>query len=85
MRGQILHYKCKKDLRNIQYLEDYKSRTINCWEPEGDIIFLKEDNNVNDIKYKYTSFGNDYMLGENPFENSDFFGNNIKKIIKNYS
>ena len=81
MRGQILYYKFKKDLRIVQYLQDYKARTINCWEPEGDIIFLKEDNNDNDIKYKYTSFGNDYILGENPFENTDFFGNNLKKII----
>lgn len=81
MRGQILYYKNKKDLRIVQYLQDYKARTINCWEPEGDIIFMKEDNNDNDIKYKYTSFGNDYILGENPFENSDFFGNNLKKII----
>ena len=83
MRGQILYYKFKKDLRVVQYLQDYKARTVNCWEPEGDIIFLKEDNNDNDIKYKYTSFGNDYILGENPFENSDFFGNNLKKIIDN--
>ena len=81
MRGQILYYKFKKDLRIVQYLQNYKARTINCWEPEGDIIFLKEDNNDNDIKYKYTSFGNDYILGENPFENTDFFGNNLKKII----
>ena len=81
MRGQILYYKFKKDLRIVQYLQDYKARTINCWEPEGDIIFLKEDNNDNDIKYKYSSFGNDYILGENPFENTDFFGNNLKKII----
>jgi hypothetical protein len=81
MRGQILYNKFKKDLRIVQYLQDYKARTINCWEPEGDIIFMKEDNN--DIKYKYTSFGNDYILGENPFENSDFFGNNLKKIIDN--
>ena len=81
MRGQILYYKFKKDLRIVQYLQDYKARTINCWEPEGDIIFLKENNNDNDIKYKYSSFGNDYILGENPFENTDFFGNNLKKII----
>lgn len=81
MRGQILYYKFKKDLRIVQYFQDYKTRTINCWVPEGDIIFLKENNIDNDIRYKYTSFGNDYILGENPFENSDFFGNNLKKII----
>ena len=81
MRGHDLLKKFKKDLRIVQIAQEYQSRTINCWEPEGDILFVTEEDDENDIKYKYTSFGNNYVLGENPFENSNFFGNNIKNII----
>ena len=83
IRGQELYHRYKKNLRIFRYIKDYKSRTINCWDPEGDINFIEEINYDNDIKYKYTSFGNDYVLGENPFEYSDYFGNNLKNIINN--
>ena len=81
IRTQDLLNKFKKDLRIFQYKQDYQCRTVNCWEPEGDIKFIEENDDENDIKYKYTSFGNNYILGENPFENSNYFGNNLKNII----
>ena len=81
LRGKDLINKFKKDLKIFLFNQEYQSRTINCWEPEGDILFTKENIDDNDIKYKYTSFGNNYILGENVFENSNFFGNNLKNII----
>ena len=81
IRGRDLVNKFKKDLTIVQIAQEYKSRTINCWEPEGDIIFVTEEDDENNIIYKYTSFGNNYVLGENPFENSNFFGNNLENII----
>ena len=80
-RAQDLLNKYKKELRLFQYNQEYKSRTVNCWEPEGDIKFIEEIDD--DIKYKYTSFGNNYILGENPLDNSNFYGNNLKNIILN--
>ena len=81
-RAQDLLNKYKKELRLFHYNQEYKSRTVNCWEPEGDIKFIEEIDD-DDIKYKYTSFGNNYILGENPLDNSNFFGNNLKNIIRN--
>ena len=81
-RAQDLLHKFKKDQRIFQYNKDYQSRTVNCWEPEGDIKFI-EENDDEDIRYKYTSFGNNYILGENPFDDSSFFGNSLKNIINN--
>ena len=84
IRALELMHRFKKDLRIFQYKQDYKARTANCWDPEGDITFIEENDDENDIKYKYTSFGNNYILGENAFENSNFFGNSLKNIINNY-
>ena len=80
-RGQELMNKFKKNIRIFQYNQEYRARTVNCWEPEGDILFITKNDDDNNIKYKYTSFGNNYVLGENPFENSNYFGNNLKNII----
>ena len=82
IRGQDLFRRFKKNLRIYQYNLDYQVRTVNCWEPEGDIKFITE-NDENDIKYKFTSFGNNYILGENAFQNSNYFGNNLINIINN--
>ncbi len=78
IRKQELFHKFKKDLRKFQYNIDYNARTVNCWDPEGDILFITENE---DTKYKYTDFGVQYILGENAYEKSDFFGNKLGNII----
>ena len=82
MRGKDLMNKFKKDLRIFLFNKEYQSRTTNCWEPEGDIIFINEKKDEKDKTSKFTCFGNNYILGENAFENSNFFGNNLKNLIK---
>jgi len=78
---ELYHYFHK--IKNLVYYNgSYQARTINCWEPEGDIKFIIE-NDDNDIKYKFTSFGNNYILGENAFQNTNYFGNNLINIINN--
>ena len=52
MRGKDLMNKFKKDLRIFLFNKEYQSRTTNCWEPEGDIKFIEENDDENDIKYK---------------------------------
>ena len=82
MRGKDLMHIYNKDLRIFLFNQEYQSRTINCWEPEGDIIFINENNDEKNISSKFTCFGNNYIFGENAFENSNFFGNNLKYLIK---
>ena len=81
LRKQDLFHKFKKDLRLFQYNIDYNARTVNCWDPEGDILFITEND---DLKNKCIDFSSQFILGEKPNEKSDFFGNKLRNIINSF-
>ena len=57
-----LYYLFSKEKNALYYNGNYKARTINLWEPEGDIFFEKrndEENNINNIsEYIYSNQSN---------------------------
>ena len=74
IRNEELLKQYKLSDRIIKYNKNYQSKTINCWTPEGTIIFENEqENNENSIK-------KNYVLEENIFENSELYGNKLSYI-----
>lgn len=67
-----------RERKILFYDNDYKPRTMNCWEPENDIHYLKKNNSKNDkLKEK------DYELIENCFDNLSSTYNNYLSCIYN--
>ena len=78
----------KNDIKknNIHFEGSYRARSVNCWEPEGDIFFSKETYKNGVTEYVY----NNQMTDECIIHDENFIGNiynefgtltNIKYII----
>ena len=52
-RSSEIYYNFQKIKNATYYNGSYKARTINCWEPEGDIFFEKREENQNNKKINY--------------------------------
>ena len=63
----------KKDYKILKYNKNYQAKTTNCWIPEGDIIFINNEDNKNINKINY-------IFDENIFEQSNIYGNKLSSI-----
>jgi hypothetical protein len=78
-RATELYHSYQK-IKNLNYYEgSYQARTINCWEPEGDIFFEKEDNQIIDNNTKM-----DYSYNMQPNEDASTFDNYLSNIYNEF-
>ena len=77
-RATELYHSYQK-IKNLNYCEgSYQARTINCWEPEGDIFFEK-DNQINDNITK-----KDYSYNMQSNEDASTFDNYLSNIYNEF-
>ena len=77
--GELYHH-FQKNKNLIYYTGSYKVRTINCWEPEGDIFFEKyekSDKNENNKKM-------DYSYNRQPNEETSTYDNHLCNIYNEF-
>ena len=75
-RSSEIYYNFHKTKNTYYYNGSYKARTLNCWEPEGDIFFNK-------IEYSNKS-ENNYIYNEQPNSEGCAFGNQLCDIYDEY-
>ena len=75
-RTKEIYYNFQKEKSAIYYNGSYKARTINLWEPEGDIFFEKINNNQNDQK--------EFIYSEQPNIEKCTFDNHLCNIYNEY-
>ena len=75
-RSSEVYYNFNKTKNAYYYNGSYKARTLNCWEPEGDIFFNK-------IEYSKQS-ENNYIYNEQPNSEGCAFGNQLCDIYDEY-
>ena len=63
-----LYYLFNKENNSLYYNGSYKARTINLWEPEGDIIFVNRNEDDEDIINEYI-YSNQVNIEECTFDN----------------
>ena len=76
-RTTELYYHFQKNINSIYYTGSYKARTINCWDPEGDIFFEKYAKEESNKK-------NDYLYHIQPFEETSTFDNHLCNIYNEF-
>lgn len=76
-RTAELYYHFQKNLNSIYYSGSYKARTINCWEPEGDIYFEK-------YPKEETNKKNNYLYHIQPLEETSTFDNHLCNIYNEF-
>ena len=71
--------------KNIYYYNgSYKARTINLWEPEGDIFFNIIETKQNDDNNENKNNRNNYIYSEQPNTEGCFFGNQLCNIYNEH-
>ena len=75
-RTKEIYYNFQKEKSAIYYNGSYKARTINLWEPEGDIFFESINNNQNDQK--------EFIYSEQPNIERCTFDNHLCNIYNEY-
>ena len=74
--AELYHYFHK--IKNLVYYNgSYQARTINCWEPEGDIFIEKYEKNKDDKKMDYS-----YSMQQN--EDTSTFDNHLCNIYNEF-
>ena len=74
--AELYHYFHK--IKNLVYYNgSYQARTINCWEPEGDIFIEKYEKNKEDKKMDYS-----YSMQQN--EDTSTFDNHLCNIYNEF-
>ena len=77
--GELYHH-FQKNKNLIYYTGSYKVRTINCWDPEGDIFFQQyesSDKNENNKK-------NEYSYNRQPNEETSTYDNHLCNIYNEF-
>ena len=76
-RASEIYYNFQKIKNATYYNGSYKARTINCWEPEGDIFFEKKEENKNNKKI-------DYIYSNQSNTEGCYFDNQLCNIYDEY-
>ena len=78
-RASELYHNFNKLKNSFHYMGNYKARTKNCWEPEGDIFFENET-----IKNKEKNNNNNYIYNNQPNKEGCTFDNDLCNIYNEY-